>query len=117
MHLLGHFLETRYLARGIVARIETLLGHPSILQRPLACLRQGHQFCTAQTKVSSQRPATSILLTLNNHPNDPAPGTGRVNNQVQPIAIAMPPSAKVLHEFFCQLARERQFYTTFYTTK
>jgi hypothetical protein len=80
-----------------------LLGHAAIFQRPFPCLVQRDHIRTAQTKVSSQRRAFDVALPFDHNPHNPTPRARWINDQIQPAAIAMPPSAKILHQLLCQL--------------
>jgi len=79
-------------------------GHAAIFERPFTRLIQGHDVCTAQTKVRRQWPAFLVLLPFDRNAHNPTPRTGRINHKIQTVAVAMPPSAKVLNLLLCQIA-------------
>ena len=101
---MGDFFKAGNVTSGIEPRVQTLLGHPPILQRPVPGLVQRHHIRATQTEIRAQWRALGIPLAFNHNPHDPAPRARRINNQIQPAAIAMPPSPKILHQLLGQLA-------------
>jgi hypothetical protein len=100
------FLKAGYFTRGVKSGVQTRLGHPPILQRPIPRLVERHHISATQAKVCPQRRAFVVTLPFDHHPHDPPSRTGWVNDKIKPAAIAMPPSAQILHQLLGQLTSQ-----------
>jgi hypothetical protein len=84
-----------------------LVANAPILQRQFPRLIKSDQIRPAQSKVCLKRGAFDVLLTFKNHSDKPARRSRWINDQLQPAAAAMPPSAQVIHQLLGQLSGER----------
>ena len=101
MNLLCKFRKCRDVALGIIARVQALLSHAPVFQRPFAGLIQSDNIGTAQSEVGSKGCALFVTLPFDRDTHNPAPRTGRINNQVKPAAIPVPPGPQILDQLLC----------------
>ena len=103
----GDLGEGRHFGLLPETRIQPLLRHPPILQRPVTRLVQRHDVSATQPEIRPQRATFAIALPLDRHPDDPAPRARRVHDQIEPVSVSMSAGPEILHQLLGQLPRQR----------
>ena len=87
MNLLSDLFKGWNLLAGTETRVQTLLGHPAIFQRPLTSLIDGDDIRATKSKVGAQRRAFLVLLAFDHNPHDPTPGSAPFPGSYHELSI------------------------------